>query len=113
MSDDHVKETLEALIKARPKAVESEQGEKLLAGWVEGVGEGLVALARWVLLLYTLLTWELMQIPDVQNRFFCGTRKVVNSLPDHSPNSHDCQHSSSPSICRNRLQPHDQALRQR
>ncbi|GAA5846005.1 hypothetical protein JCM5353_006343 [Sporobolomyces roseus] len=46
MSDDHVKETLEALIKARPKAVESEQGEKLLAGWVEGVGEGLVALAR-------------------------------------------------------------------
>ncbi|GAA5869486.1 hypothetical protein JCM16303_000487 [Sporobolomyces ruberrimus] len=46
MSDDHVKETLEALVKARPKAVESEQGEKLLAGWVEGVGEGLVALAR-------------------------------------------------------------------
>ncbi|GAA5994053.1 hypothetical protein JCM5350_004661 [Sporobolomyces pararoseus] len=46
MSDDHVKETLEALVKARPKAVESEQGEKLLAGWVEGVGEGMVALAR-------------------------------------------------------------------
>ncbi|GAA5821706.1 hypothetical protein JCM10212_004200 [Sporobolomyces blumeae] len=46
MSDDHVKNTLEALIKARPKQVESEQGEKLLAGWVEGVGEGLVALAR-------------------------------------------------------------------
>jgi ribosomal RNA-processing protein 12 len=46
MSDDHVKETLEALIKAKPKSVESEQGEKLLAGWVEGVGEGLVALAR-------------------------------------------------------------------
>ncbi|GAA5884450.1 hypothetical protein JCM16303_005086 [Sporobolomyces ruberrimus] len=46
MSDDHVKATLEALVKARPKAVESEQGEKLLAGRVEGVGEGLVALAR-------------------------------------------------------------------
>ncbi|GAA6023468.1 hypothetical protein JCM11491_000587 [Sporobolomyces phaffii] len=46
MSDDHVKATLEALVQARPKAVESEQGEKLVAGWVEGVGEGLVALAR-------------------------------------------------------------------
>ncbi|GAA5912876.1 hypothetical protein JCM5296_003893 [Sporobolomyces johnsonii] len=46
MSDDHVKETLEALVAAKPKMVESEQGEKLLAGWVEGVGEGMVALAR-------------------------------------------------------------------
>jgi ribosomal RNA-processing protein 12 len=47
LSDDHVKQTLEALIEAKPKVAEgSEHGEKLLAGWVEGVGEGMVALAR-------------------------------------------------------------------
>ncbi|BGP19456.1 hypothetical protein JCM10213_006276 [Rhodosporidiobolus nylandii] len=46
LSDDHVKETLEALVAAKPKVAESEQGEKLMAGWVEGVGEGMVALAR-------------------------------------------------------------------
>ncbi|GAA5869257.1 hypothetical protein JCM3774_004186 [Rhodotorula dairenensis] len=47
LSDDHVKQTLEALIAAKPKVAEgSEHGEKLLAGWVEGVGEGMVALAR-------------------------------------------------------------------
>ncbi|GAA6042495.1 hypothetical protein JCM8097_003058 [Rhodosporidiobolus ruineniae] len=45
-SGDHVKDTLEALIAAKPKVAESEQGEKLMAGWVEGVGEGMVALAR-------------------------------------------------------------------
>ncbi|GAA5902774.1 hypothetical protein JCM6882_004062 [Rhodosporidiobolus microsporus] len=47
LSDDHVKQTLEALVAAKPKvAAGTEQGEKLLAGWVEGVGEGMVALAR-------------------------------------------------------------------
>ncbi|GAA5995678.1 mRNA-binding protein RRP12 [Rhodotorula paludigena] len=47
LSADHVKRTLEALVDARPKVAEgTEQGEKLLAGWVEGVGEGMVALAR-------------------------------------------------------------------
>ncbi|GAA5831948.1 hypothetical protein JCM11251_002760 [Rhodosporidiobolus azoricus] len=47
LSDDHVKQTLEALVAAKPKVAEgTEQGEKLLAGWVEGVGEGMVALAR-------------------------------------------------------------------
>ncbi|GAA6022687.1 hypothetical protein JCM11491_000567 [Sporobolomyces phaffii] len=43
---DHVKETLEGLVKVRSKAVESEQGEVVLAGRIEGVGNGLVALAR-------------------------------------------------------------------
>ncbi|GAA5863175.1 hypothetical protein JCM8547_002822 [Rhodosporidiobolus lusitaniae] len=46
LSDDHVKQTLEALVAAKPKVADSEQGEKLMAGWVEGVGEGMVALAR-------------------------------------------------------------------
>ncbi|BGP02786.1 putative Ribosomal protein [Rhodotorula toruloides ATCC 204091] len=47
ISDDHVRDTLEALVNAKPKVAEgSEQGEKLLAGWAEGVGEGMVALAR-------------------------------------------------------------------
>ncbi|BGP50967.1 pre-rRNA processing protein [Rhodotorula kratochvilovae] len=47
LSDDHVRDTLEALVNARPKVAEgTEQGEKLLAGWIEGVGEGMVAFAR-------------------------------------------------------------------
>ncbi|GAA5920785.1 hypothetical protein JCM3775_003948 [Rhodotorula graminis] len=47
LSDDHVRDTLDALVQARPKVAEgTEQGEKLLAGWVEGVGEGMVAYAR-------------------------------------------------------------------
>lgn len=44
-----MRDTLEALVQARPKVAEgTEQGEKLLAGWVEGVGEGMVAYARCV-----------------------------------------------------------------
>ncbi|KAK4047072.1 pre-rRNA processing protein [Microbotryomycetes sp. JL201] len=46
MSSTSVEETLAALIDAQPRNVEGENGEKLMAGWVEGVGEGLVALAR-------------------------------------------------------------------
>ncbi|BGP27011.1 ribosomal protein [Rhodotorula toruloides] len=47
ISDDHIRDTLEELVNAKPKVAEgSEQGEKLLAGWAEGVGEGMVALAR-------------------------------------------------------------------
>ncbi|GAA6022497.1 hypothetical protein JCM10207_008533 [Rhodosporidiobolus poonsookiae] len=46
LTDDHVKDTLEALVAAKPKVAESEAGEKLMAGWVEGVGEGMVAYAR-------------------------------------------------------------------
>lgn len=45
-----VEDTLEALIDARPRGIDvgnaSEGAEKLMAGWVEGVGEGLVAFAR-------------------------------------------------------------------
>mgnify|MGYP006886191024 CR=1 FL=1 len=49
LSDDHVRDTLDALVQARPKVAEgTEQGEKLLGGWVEGVGEGMVAYARSV-----------------------------------------------------------------
>lgn len=55
LSANSVQETLEALIEARPKAGESEGSEKLMAGWVEGVGEGMVAFARSVLL--PLSTW--------------------------------------------------------
>jgi ribosomal RNA-processing protein 12 len=49
LSANSVQETLEALIDAKPKGAEGEGGEKLMAGWVEGVGEGMVAFARWVL----------------------------------------------------------------
>ncbi|KAK4702679.1 ribosomal RNA-processing protein 12, partial [Phenoliferia sp. Uapishka_3] len=42
-----IEETLDALVAAKPKGgMGTEGGEKLLAGWVEGVGEGVVALAR-------------------------------------------------------------------
>lgn len=49
MDGGSVRETLEALIEARPKGAEQQQGEggeKLLSGWTEGVGEGMVAFAR-------------------------------------------------------------------
>ncbi|KAM0786993.1 hypothetical protein ACM66B_002411 [Microbotryomycetes sp. NB124-2] len=46
MSSNSVEETLAALIDAQPRSVQGENGEKLMAGWVEGVGEGLVAFAR-------------------------------------------------------------------
>jgi ribosomal RNA-processing protein 12 len=48
LSANHVEETLAALVGARPKGVqgEGEGGEKLVGGWVEGVGEGMVAFAR-------------------------------------------------------------------
>lgn len=48
LSANSVQETLEALVEARPKGGESEGSEKLMAGWVEGVGEGMVAFARYV-----------------------------------------------------------------
>lgn len=48
LSANSVQETLEALIDAKPKSAEGEGGEKLMAGWVEGVGEGMVAFARCV-----------------------------------------------------------------
>ncbi|KAL8279515.1 hypothetical protein RQP46_008077 [Phenoliferia psychrophenolica] len=42
-----IEDTLTALVAAKPKGgMGTEGGEKLLAGWVEGVGEGVVALAR-------------------------------------------------------------------
>ncbi|KAI5475813.1 ribosomal rna-processing protein 12 [Pseudohyphozyma bogoriensis] len=46
ISANSVKETLEALIAAKPKGGEGENSEKLTAGWIEGVGEGMVAFAR-------------------------------------------------------------------
>ena len=46
MNADSVKDTLTALIEAKPKVGDGEGAEKLLAGWVEGVGEGMVAFAR-------------------------------------------------------------------
>lgn len=46
ISANSIQETLEALVEARPKAGDSEGSEKLMAGWVEGVGEGMVAFAR-------------------------------------------------------------------
>ena len=50
MGAQTVEDTLEALIEARPRGIDvdnaSEGAEKLMSGWVEGVGEGLVAFAR-------------------------------------------------------------------
>lgn len=43
-SANSVKETLIALIEARPKS--GSDNEILMSGWVEGVGEGMVAFAR-------------------------------------------------------------------
>lgn len=46
LSANSVEETLSALMEAKPKGGEGEASEKLMAGWVEGVGEGMVAFAR-------------------------------------------------------------------
>lgn len=46
ISANSVQETLEALVESRPKGGDSDGSEKLMAGWVEGVGEGMVAFAR-------------------------------------------------------------------
>ncbi|KAK4047187.1 pre-rRNA processing protein [Microbotryomycetes sp. JL221] len=46
ISSNSVQDTLLALIASEPRNIEGENGEKLMAGWIEGVGEGLVALAR-------------------------------------------------------------------
>ncbi|SCZ95695.1 BZ3500_MvSof-1268-A1-R1_Chr8-1g09735 [Microbotryum saponariae] len=46
LSSNSVQETLLALLDAKPRGGSGETNEKLLAGWVEGVGEGLVAFAR-------------------------------------------------------------------
>ncbi|SCV66891.1 BQ2448_5537 [Microbotryum intermedium] len=46
LSSNSVQETLLALLDAKPRGGSGETNEKLLAGWVEGVGEGLVAYAR-------------------------------------------------------------------
>ena len=54
ISVNSVQETLMALVEARPKGGDSDGSEKLMSGWVEGVGEGMVAFARFVFLHHVI-----------------------------------------------------------